>query len=34
MNSLQHEIMIKHSDPLHYYSMKQKKKLEIHDQSY
>ena len=26
--------MIKHSNPLKYYSLKQKKKLEIHDQSY
>lgn len=26
--------MVKHSDPLRYYSIKQKKKLEIHDESY
>ena len=34
LNDLQLQLMVKHSDPLKYYELKQKKKLEIHDQSY
>ena len=34
LSDLKISLMVKHSDPLKYYSLKAKKKLEIHDESY
>ena len=34
LSELKLALMVKHSDPLQYYSMKQQKKLKIHDESY
>ena len=34
LSDLSLALMVKHSDPLAYYGVKQKKKLEIHDESY
>ena len=34
LSDLKLSLMVKHSDPLKYYSLKAKKKLEIHDESY
>ena len=34
LSELKIALMVKHSDPLKYYGMKQERKLKIHDESY
>ena len=34
LTDLEIALMVKHSDPLKYYELKQKKKLELHDKNY